>query len=150
MITPGQMALTRMRSGASSSASVEDAVEVDAEGVVPILLAHVGELRDAQDARAIDQDVELAEFLHQRIDRLSGRGDVAHVGGRGRCGSPEFADAGGSRLGAALIDVERADVAAFLGEAQRDGAADARAGAGHDCGPAFERVHEAGRSLGLL
>src|SRR5262249_51925444 len=64
-----------------------------------------------------------------------------HVCGGDRGGALALAHAARGLLGAALIDVERADGAALLRETQRDAAPDSRAGASDNRGPAFECVH---------
>src|SRR6266536_242533 len=139
---PPALVLAQMRD--RRLARMKDAVDVDAQRVVPVLLAHLGQFGDAQDAGAIDQDVELAECLDERIDGAFGRIDIGYVGSRAGGGSLQLADAADRVLGRARIDVDHADVASLLGQAQRDCTADPRPGAGHDSGPAFECGHDAG------
>src|ERR1700694_879318 len=81
------------------------------------------------------------------LTRMSSLPSFSSSASRARCGAAgsfERADALARRLGGAAVDVDRTDIAALLRQAQRDAGPDSRAGAGHDRGPAFECIHDAG------
>lgn len=58
---------------------VEVALEVDPDHRVPLLLRHGEDHPVAQDARVVDQDVELAEAAHRQLDQLARLPEVGHV-----------------------------------------------------------------------
>ncbi len=62
---------------------VEVALEVDPDDGVPLVLGHREDHPVAQDARVVDQDVELSVRLDRQLDQRAGLlvvGDVAEVG----------------------------------------------------------------------
>ena len=82
MIRPG-LALAHVRRRRTHRAVMP--LEMDADDLVPFLLAHVEDHPIAQDAGDVDQDVELPEFLDRVIDeRLAAghRRDILAVGSR--------------------------------------------------------------------
>lgn len=58
---------------------VEVALEVDPDHRVPLLLRHREDHPVAQDARVVDQDVELAEGAHGQLHELARLLEVGHV-----------------------------------------------------------------------
>lgn len=87
--------------GGGEVGGVEVALEVDADDRVPLVLAHREDHPVAQDARVVDQDVELSVGgdgqLHE-FSRLFVVGDVSEVGGRP---AARRTDLGGDLLGGA-------------------------------------------------
>ena len=115
----------------------EGRAQVELDDVVPVLELGFPDVAGGAAAHVVDQDVEPAvrgeHLLEQRLDRRL-LGDVG--GDRHR---RLVRAAGAARLDQPLglgeagrIDVDQHQGRAFLGEAQRDGAAQAIGGAGHE------------------
>ena len=109
-------------------------VEVGRDDAVPVLGRELEEGPPDEDAGVVDEDVDGPELAFDATDaflREAPRGDVA--------GNGEAAAAGGGDAARRLLELggrarDERDAGALLGEAQRDGAADAAAGAGDEHG----------------
>ena len=112
---------------------VEHAVEVDRHDVLPVLEEGVriaGERIAPVDAGIVDQDGDAPDLgldLFRHGHAVVAFGDVERVAFRLAAGGFDLPCGLGRRL---AVDVERHDLRAFARIAERDGAADARAGAG--------------------
>lgn len=80
---------------------VEVALEVDADHRVPLALGHGEDHAVAQDARVVDQDVQLAELADRRLDQFAGLLEVGHVPGVGERPAARRAYLGGDLPGGA-------------------------------------------------
>jgi hypothetical protein len=116
---------------------------------VELLFTHVVEHPVPQDARVVDQNVELAERIQRRGDHRFGcvhGPDRRIVECRGHTESDRLVGYGFGRGG---IDIVDDDIRTFGSEGQDDGAADASAGAGDHAGLSLESVcHERHLRLG--
>jgi hypothetical protein len=85
-----------------------------------------------RDARVVDEHVHLPERGDHAVDHLVDGGHLADVGGQGEAPTAERGDGVRRRLGGAALDVDGRHVRARPGHRERDGLADAVAGAGDD------------------
>src|SRR5262249_27547951 len=126
----------------AGAAHVEGAVKVDRQHVRPVGKAHAVEDAVAQDAGIVDQTVDPAEGGERGGDDLVGvlrLGDRERRGDRLAAGALDLVDHRLRRSGVgagaleARTDVADDDARPFLRQQERNGAADAAAGAGDDC-----------------
>ena len=128
---------------------VEVALEVDADDRVPLVLGHREDHPVAQDARVVDEDVQLAERGDRQLDQFPGLFVVGHVTDVGDRAAARRADLVGDLLGGAgrrlagtvparLAVVVDDDGRAEPGEFQRLGPAEPAARAGDDRGQALQ------------
>ena len=117
---------------------------VDLVDEVPIGLCHLLERDIAQDAGVVDQDVELAPRVDRGLDDLIAVLDGVVVGDRLAAFLFDLGDdlvgrrRGLAFAGEAAAEVVDDDLRASRREQQRVRAAEAAAGAGHDCYLAVE------------
>jgi hypothetical protein len=97
----------------------------------PHLRGHLGAPRLGQHARVVDQDVDAAPGLHARVDGTVGRGFVADVA-HGNLG-PHAGVAAAARhvFHPRAVEIGQQQAGAGVRVGQRNGRADAAAGAGH-------------------
>ncbi|MGY3684539.1 hypothetical protein ACVWXU_008162 [Streptomyces sp. TE33382] len=129
-----------VRCGSAGPYGAEGRGEVDGEDLVEVVVAHLGDLRAAdQVARIADQYVEPAEEAGGLLDQ------AVHIGGDRHIGLERLRPAAqcldrGDRLrglvgGGVVVD---GDIGAGLGEGDGDGTADAVARPRHQCAGAVE------------
>ena len=128
----------------------EVALEMDPDDVVPVGLGHVEGHLVPQDARIVDQDVQLAEGLDGLVDERLGSVPRAHVGGVHGGLAPAGLDQLDHLLGRVLVptltldrspDVVDDDVGPLRGQEQRLLTSDPPACAGDDGNLALEHSH---------
>ncbi len=122
--------LLQMRPGGAGETN--GGVVFQGEAVDEIVVGEGFELAAFGGSGVVDHDVEGAEFFDGRVDCDRGRIGQPEIGGDDE--GFLFADHFGGVIEQLLIAGAKNHAHAFGGEAQRDGVADASAGAGHDCG----------------
>ena len=119
-------------------AAVEHAGQVRLDHAQPVVIAHVGDVRERADARVVHQDVHAAEPLHGGGNQPVDIGAQAHVGAY----DLEPVRVCGQRLACpvqVLLAQAADDNARALFEQRRgDRQSDAARAAGHDCDPGIE------------
>ena len=130
--------------------AIERAVEVHGEHGLPLFLRHVEDHPVAQDARDVDEDVDLAPELHDLIDHGVRLVPVRHravVGGGGAAELLDLThhDVRGARFLAFTVELRSEvvddDLRAFRGQRHRDAASDSASRPRHQCSPAVEHPH---------
>jgi hypothetical protein len=118
--------------------AVDRAEQVHVDDAAKILQRHLGEGLVPQDAGIVHQHVHPAPGVHglgdHRLDLLE-VSDVGAVSQRFTAGRVNLVDHRSGRLGPEVIDH---DLCSVRGQRQGVGAAQARAGAGHDGDPIIE------------
>ena len=115
----------------------EHRLQVHREDAVEVGLVEVEEVAGVGDAGIVDEDVDAAGVRGGSLDDAGDVRPARDVGDDGR----RAGHAGGSRGQFRLGDVGHDDRRAFVGEALRDGEADAARGPGDDGDPAFQSLH---------
>ena len=115
----------------------EHAFQVGAEDEVPVILGHVNDLGETDDAGVVHQNVELA----QETDGLGKCGlhlaRKPHIAAAEMSPSALVADPGDHLFGLGLVDVEDDHVCPLSSERKGNGFADAASGACNDGGLVF-------------
>src|SRR4030095_522267 len=112
--------------------AVVDALQVDVDHAIELVVRHFLQLSVLDDARVVDEGVDPAPFGHYPLDHPGYTffiGDVDREGARLAAAVGDFAS---DRLGGGLVDVAHGDLGAFLAELDRGGVSDAGAGARND------------------
>lgn len=128
---------------------VEVALQMDPDHRVPLVLGHREDHPVAQDARVVDEDVQLPELGDRQLDQFPGLLVVGHVSGVRDGTTARRPDPGGDLLGgrggrgagavpAGLSEVVHDDGGAEPGKLQRLRPAQAAARARDDRGPALK------------
>src|SRR5690606_31457992 len=107
-----------------------DALEVDGDDPVPLLLGGVGGVAGAGDARVGEDDVDPVEAGEGLLGHPFGVGGGGDVGGQGDGGTAGLAVLLGDPAGRVRVEVDAGDPGALRGETQGAGAAEARSGSG--------------------
>ena len=107
----------------------ESALEADVHAAVPFLYSGVEHSLAHDDARVVDEDIDVAESLHHRFNGLLHIVLAGHVALECLRLSAEFADLTGF-FGALVAHIDHCDRCAVLGVELGDGKADALTGAG--------------------
>src|SRR5690606_28542336 len=115
-----------------SAAGDEGALEVHADDLVELLIAHAHQQVVAGDAGVVDEDVEPAVLGGDLFDRRAEGGAVADIDGRDTRGSSCGLDGGLEVVERGFGAADEHHVAAIRGETLGDAAADAAAGSGDD------------------
>src|SRR5690606_28390572 len=115
-----------------SAAGDEGALEVHADDLVELLIAHAHQQVVAGDAGVVDEDVEPAVLGGDLFDRRAEGGAVADINGRDTRGSSCGLDGGLEVVERGFGAADEHHVAAIRGETLGDAAADAAAGSGDD------------------
>ena len=112
--------------------AVVDALQVDVDHAVELVVGHLLQLRVLHDARVVDERVDAAPFRHDALDHPGDAFLVGDVDPEGERLAAAVGDFPGDVPGGLLVDVADGDLGAFLGELERGRVADAGAGARDD------------------
>src|SRR6185312_6990415 len=127
--------------------AVVDALEIDVDDALELLVGHLGEARVLDDAGVVDQRVDAAPRRHHRLDHPRDAPLVGDVDLEGQRFAPGRANRVGGLLRGGEVDVADGDARAFVRELDRGRAADALAAAGDD-GNLVLQSHEANLRAG--
>ena len=120
--------------------AVVDALQVDVDDAVELVLAHLLELRVLDDAGVVDQRVDAPPLGHHALDHRRDAFLVGDVDDEADGLAAALDDEIDRRLHRGLVDVAGDDLRAFLGELDGGRLANALAGTGDDC-DVIEQAH---------
>ncbi len=113
--------------------------EIGVEGGVPSVLGGLAELGFQERGGGVDENIEVAELSKDIGDEFLDCGDVGEFGGKCGAGAAKLFNSRDQFLGfGGGVAVMNSDVRAFLGEAERDSAAEPFGSAGDESDAAME------------